>query len=291
MHALSPMAVITACLSLPLPIVVAHAAAQAVSPKTLPTASGLMLAKENQSTDGSFWLSEKLDGIRALWNGQQLHTRSGRPIHAPSWFTEQFPAVPLDGELWLGRGAFQKLMRVVMDQVPDESAWSEVRFYAFDLPMEPGAFEHRYQQLLKHVAHSPSLYLKAVQQELVKGHAQIQARLMDITAKSGEGVMLRTLASPYESGRSGHLQKLKPIFDAEATVVGYKPGSGKYQGLMGSLILENDAGKRFHVGTGFTVEERRHPPAIGSQISYRYRGLTDSGLPRLASYWRIKQQD
>ncbi len=49
-----------------------------------------------------WWLSEKLDGVRAYWDGQQFWSRLGNLYHAPGWFVAGLPNVPLDGELWLG---------------------------------------------------------------------------------------------------------------------------------------------------------------------------------------------
>jgi len=53
-----------------------------------------------------YLVSEKLDGIRAIWDGYQFSSRQGHPIYAPAWFTQHFPTRPLDGELWIGRGQF-----------------------------------------------------------------------------------------------------------------------------------------------------------------------------------------
>jgi len=51
-------------------------------------------------------MSEKLDGMRAVWKGGGLLTRNNHPIHYPPYFTDAWPKETLDGELWLGRGQF-----------------------------------------------------------------------------------------------------------------------------------------------------------------------------------------
>ncbi|MEY4591923.1 MAG: hypothetical protein RIR18_818 [Pseudomonadota bacterium] len=68
----------------------------------------------------SYWISEKLDGVRAIWDGQTLRFKSGRVITAPAWFTAGFPNSALDGELWLGRQQFEALSRIVRRQQPND---------------------------------------------------------------------------------------------------------------------------------------------------------------------------
>jgi DNA ligase-1 len=76
----------------------------------------------------AYWVSEKLDGVRAYWNGRHLQTRGGEPIHAPAWFTADWPATPMDGELWAGRGRFSHTVSTVRQHVPDDAAWRKLRF-------------------------------------------------------------------------------------------------------------------------------------------------------------------
>ena len=53
-----------------------------------------------------YWVSEKYDGVRGYWDGHALWTRQGEPINAPAWFSAGWPATPIEGELWAGRGEF-----------------------------------------------------------------------------------------------------------------------------------------------------------------------------------------
>src|SRR5580704_4856852 len=64
----------------------------------------------------SYWLSEKLDGVGAYWNGSQFLSRQGNLFHAPDWFVAGLPNTPLDGELWLGRKKFQRTVSIVRRQ-------------------------------------------------------------------------------------------------------------------------------------------------------------------------------
>ena len=114
--------------------------------------------------------------------------------------------------------------------------------------------------------------------------------LDEIVTKGGEGLMLHRADSLYHSGRSDDLLKLKPWQDAEATVVEILPGKGKFSGMMGSLLVTDESGLRFRIGTGFSNKERRNPPAVGTVITYKFTGTTKKGLPKFASFLRIYQQ-
>ena len=80
--------------------------------------------------------------------------------------------------------------------------------------------------------------------------------------------------------------KLKPHLDAEAVVVGYRPGTGRNAAQVGALEVRADDGRRFLVGSGLSDALRRSPPEIGSVITYRHRDVTPSGLPRFATFVR-----
>jgi len=118
----------------------------------------------------------------------------------------------------------------------------------------------------------------------------MRRKLEEIVRAGGEGLMLHRADALYVTGRSDNLLKLKPLEDAEARVIGYVPGRGKYRGRMGALQVETDDGKRFKIGTGFTDVVRANPPAIGTVITFTYRGLTKNGLPRFAAYLRIREE-
>ncbi|MBN8239637.1 DNA ligase [Marinobacter hydrocarbonoclasticus] len=238
-----------------------------------------------------YWVSEKLDGVRAYWDGETLWSRGGHRYTAPALFTRQFPAHPLDGELWSGRGRFAELSGVVRKVQPVDQEWRQVRFHVFDLPEADVPFEQRYRRLQKLLAAADSRYLVLVEQRVVASHEELMARLQQTVAAGGEGLMLKRRKSLYQAGRSDDLLKVKSHQDAEATVVAHLPGKGKYEGLLGALEVELESGRRFRLGTGFTDEERRNPPAIGARVTFRYRGLTATGLPRFASFLRIRNDE
>ena len=270
----------------------------ATSPPTLsqkPSQPPLMLAKRYPHNtpvafeSNRYWVSEKLDGVRAYWNGRQLLSRQGYPIQAPAWFTQALPNQPLDGELWIGRGKFDQVSAAVRRYQPDEQQWRQIRFVLFDLPASPLPFEQRYrllQQLNNQIAQP---HIQVIRHQRVDSTDQLMQSLQQYLNQGAEGLMLNLGSAHYQPGRSSALLKLKTFFDAEARVVGHLPGKGQFEGMLGSLLVEKPDGTRFRIGSGFSHEQRRQPPAIGSLISYKYAGLTRQGKPRFASFLRLRE--
>ena len=253
-----------------------------------PTPAPLTLALEapDPMDPSGYLVSEKYDGVRAWWDGRQLRFRSGLVVAAPAWFLAGLPPRPLDGELWLGRGAFQGLVAAVRRSQAVDEEWRRIRYMAFDLPGDPGTFAQRSARLSALVAQAESDALKAVEQVTVPSPQALRQRLKTVVDQGGEGLMLHRADAPHAAGRNGALLKLKPVQDAEATVVGHQAGRGKHQGRLGALRVRNDQGLEFLLGTGLSDAEREAPPPVGARVTYTHRGHTDTGLPRFASYWR-----
>jgi DNA ligase-1 len=236
-----------------------------------------------------YYVSEKLDGVRGHWDGHRLYTRSGLAIEPPAWFTAHWPAQPMDGELWIGRGRFEDASALVRAGAGDDGAWREARFMVFDLPADPGPFATRLRHMRALLDHAGIAWLRRIPQFRVQDAGELDAWLARIIAAGGEGLVLQHRDAHYHAGRSEDLLKYKPYDDAEARVVGYTPGLGKYAGLTGALIVERPDGQRFRIGSGFSDAQRAHPPAIGSQVTYRYNGLTGNGTPRFARFLRVRE--
>lgn len=236
-----------------------------------------------------YWVSEKLDGVRAYWNGTQLISRQGNVFAAPDWFTADFPKIPLDGELWMGRGTFETLSGAVRKTTPVDSEWRAIRLMVFDMPEQAGDFNQRLETLRRMFAQKHSPYITLVAQEKLPSQKALMARLDEVVNAGGEGLMLHLGSAPYRGVRSDDLLKLKRFEDAEATVLAHIAGTGKYQGAMGALLVQNSAGVQFKIGTGFSDAQRKNPPPIGSQITYRYRSITNKGVPRFASFMRVRE--
>lgn len=238
-----------------------------------------------------FLVSEKFDGVRAVWDGQVLRFRSGRVLTAPAWFVSALPSTPLDGELWMGRGQFDRLSGVVRKAVPDDEAWRAVKYLVFDVPGHAAPFAERVRGLqgTLDAAHVP--WLLPVAQAAVDGAQALQARLRQTVAQGGEGLVLHRADALWRSGRTDALYKLKPEPDEEGLVVGYQPGKGRLQGMTGALLLQMPTGQRVALGSGLSDALRRVPPPVGAWVTYRYRDHTPSGVPRFASFLRVRDPE
>jgi DNA ligase-1 len=254
------------------------------------TAPALMHAKLwHAGVDTATYLvSEKLDGVRAFWDGQTLRFRSGLPIAAPGWFTAALPKTALDGELWLGRGQFDALSGIVRRQQPVDADWHKVHYLLFDLPGATGSFSERSQSLAAVVSGMGLEWLQSVEQRRVRSDAQLQAWLKQVVQNGGEGLVLHRANALWSPGRSDALLKLKPVPDEDARVVAHLAGKGRYAGRLGALLMEMPDGQRFALGTGFTDAQRADPPPVGAVVTYRYRNRTLKGLPRFASFLRVR---
>jgi DNA ligase-1 len=236
----------------------------------------------------NYWVSEKYDGVRAYWNGSQFITRQGNIIHAPGWFTAPLVDTPLDGELWLARGKFDRLSGIIRRQSPVDSDWREIKYMVFDLPASAQVFDRRLQQLKQHIQKIGAAHIKLVEQSKIWSHDLLMQKLDQVISDDGEGLMLHLGSSLYTNTRSDALLKLKKHSDAEAVVIRHLPGKGKFKGMLGSVLVETEDGKRFKIGSGFSDEERLNPPPTGAIITYKYFGLTSTGLPRFASFVRVR---
>lgn len=238
-----------------------------------------------------YLVSEKYDGVRAIWDGKTLRFRSGREVPAPEWFTAKLPAEPLDGELWLARRKFDELSGVVRKATPLDDEWRRVHYMIFEMPDATGklgSFEQRYARIREVVAAARWPQLQAVAQTRVASRSELKRRFDVIVRAGAEGLMLHRADAPYVTGRSDVLLKLKPLLDTEATVLRHIAGKGKHVGRLGALEVKTGDGVVFRLGTGFSDALRSHPPPIGSLVTYTYRDVTPSGKPRFASFVRVR---
>lgn len=285
------------------------------------TAPGLLLAHswdEEQDMSG-WWMSEKLDGVRAYWDGTRLLSRLGNEFFAPAWWLKGFPKEPLDGELWSERGCFQKIVGTVKRHDGGD-LWKEIKYLVFDAPalcelsmgrgptVIPLPFEKRLERLARLTLKAPVISM--VKQTRCRDNHHLRCSLGEVIKQRGEGLMLRQPESLYVPKRSNTLLKVKTTQTAEGVVVGHDPGKGKHKGRMGALIvslrklgaeckgvgagklleiMQRDSEPKVNVGTGFTDHERENPPKIGSVITYRFQELTDGGVPRFPAYVGIRR--
>lgn len=242
---------------------------------------------ENDIDLAGWWMSEKLDGVRAWWDGQRFLSRLGNEFLAPDWFTEGLPETPLDGELWLDRKSFQRTVSIVRRQDRSEH-WKQIAFVAFDAPAMDAPFEERIAYVGDYVRRHKPAFVRAHVHHPCKNLDHLREELTRVESLGGEGLMLRRPGSRYEAGRSPTLLKVKTFIDAEACVIDYVDGKGRHKGRVGSLVVENADGVRFSVGTGLSDALRANPPGVGSVITYRYQELSDGGVPRFPSFVGVR---
>lgn len=242
---------------------------------------------DNEADLKGWWMSEKLDGVRAYWDGTRFVSRLGNPYFAPAWFTAGLPNFPLDGELWLDRKAFQRTVSIVRRQ--DQSdAWREIKYLVFDAPGHGGAFEARVRHYHDYIDQKRLEFVRGHAHEPCQGVDHLRAELRRVEALGGEGLMLRRPGSAYEVGRSHSLLKVKSFFDSEARVTGHQAGAGRHRGRLGALLVELQDGTAFAVGSGLSDAEREDPPPVGSIITFRYQELSDGGVPRFPTYVGVR---
>ena len=258
----------------------------------------LLRLSEYKDQNVSGWLaSEKLDGVRAYWDGENLLSRQGKKLNAPLSFTKNFPKFALDGELYAKELKFEEIQATVMDKLPDEKAWQRLKFHIFDVPEASGGLLDRLEILAKFLKNEPNHNLIIIKQIKMRNNAQFLKFAESIIAKGGEGVVVREPNAPYERKRSKNALKFKKFKDAECEVVSINKGSGKYANLAGSITCkaiggkdgEAKAGTIFKIGSGLSDENRQNPPKIGSIITYKFQNLTAKGKPRFPIFLRVRE--
>lgn len=269
----------------------ASAAKQSVAKPIATVAPQLLLAHswDNEQDLTGWYMSEKLDGVRAYFTGERFLSRQGNEFLAPAWFMEGFPKTPLDGELWIGRKAFQQTVSVVRRQDAGD-LWKKVLYVVFDSPAAGGTFENRLQAIRESGVEYAAPHIRVLHQAICGGTDNLRTELVRIERLGGEGLMLRQPDSLYETGRSSTLLKVKTFHDADAIVVAHQPGKGRHRGRLGALLVALANGTQFCVGTGFSDAQRERPPVIGSTITFRYQELTDGGVPRFPSFVRERRE-
>ena len=233
-------------------------------------------------------MSEKLDGIRAFWDGKQFLSRTNKPFAAPTWFHMGFTTKPLDGELWIERGKFEDTASIVMKKDPHEG-WKRLKYMVYDFPGYSIPFDSRLELLQAEVEKIRMFnrYIEYLPHQLCHTEEAMEAFYHNVIEAGGEGLMLKNVNCPVKVSKTSRLcVKYKKFYDMEGVVIGYTPGKGKYEGMMGNLLVKLDNGKQVSIGTGFSDEQRTNPPAIGKLITFSYQSMTNHGNPRFPAFMR-----
>ena len=256
-----------------------------------------------ESNPTGYMMSEKLDGVRAYWDGENFRSRLDNIFAVPDWYKEGMPREHLDGEFWMERGKFQETSGLVRRQDKSD-LWRKIRYMVFDAPNVAGGFEARYLAIGSRLMLDTS-NAERHHHRLCKGIHDLRTELQRIEEMGGEGLMLREPGSLYVRGRSTSLLKVKTFFDTEATVVGFKPGKGKHRRKIGALtvtvpetvtLTSGDGvrngrktctlrqGVKFDVGTGLSDAQRAAGHQPGATITFRFQELSTKGVPRFPSF-------
>lgn len=259
-------------------------------PGTEAVALDIMLPQVyEENIDISGWLvSEKLDGVRGYWDGKTLMSKNGIPFQPPAAFLQNFPDFAIEGEIWGGRGTFEKTIGIVKNQKVNEG-WLDLKFAIFDVPGNDGGFVQRLERAKEWFAQNPSNYAFVISQETVLNKEELKEELRKVESLGGEGLIVRRPDTLYSKGRSGDILKVKSYNDTEAVVMEHVPGKGENRGKLGALLVQLPDGTRFKIGTGFSDKERENPPPVGSTITFKYYGLYQSGIPKFPSFLRLRQ--
>lgn len=254
-----------------------------------------------------WWVSEKLDGIRAIWTGKELMTRHGRKIHAPEWFYDEFPKnIALDGELYLGRNKFNVVQMTVMDHHKNKYLWEKIEYHVFDIPDATYLTFEEVQYILKNYLSTSCKYLKVIHQTQVKDLDQLLELQKILVSQGAEGTMLRKPGSSYRVGETSNLLKFKSqmdsnqmvhLLDDNAIITGYKYNYDILEDgmpIMRSILCKWEDKIKFPYDPEFSVShhitkaekrgdyQSRFP--IGHKVKILYNQLFESQKPRFPRY-------
>jgi len=243
---------------------------------------------ENEHEINGWYMSEKLDGIRAYWNGKELLSKNGNKIHAPTWFIKDFPKFELDGELWTKRDDFESIQNIVLDKTPSDD-WKKVTYNIFEVPNQKGDFDERLKVAIQWVKKYKNRYIRIIPQIKCKNKEHLEAYLQELINKKAEGVIIKNPHKEYFIGRNSNILKVKKFKDMEGEIIGFNYDVNK---RLKSLVLKLDNGINFNLGGGFKEKDRlNHKFKIGNIITFKYYGFTKYGKPKFASFLRVKNEE
>lgn len=235
----------------------------------------------------NWYMSEKLDGIRAYWTGKELLSKNGNKIYAPTWFTKNFPKFELDGELWTKRNDFENIQNIVLDKTPSKN-WSQITYNIFEVPNQKGDFKKRLEKIKNWQIRNKNKYIKIIPQIICKNKKHLEKHLNKLINLKAEGIILKNPKLSYFVGRSKNILKVKKFSDMEGLVIGInKHDDGKFKSL--KLKLKN--GVIFNLGGGFTNKQRLNHPKVNQMVTFKYYGFTKYGKPKFASFLRVRRSE
>ena len=259
------------------------------------------------------FIQPKLDGVRCVISKDGAYSRTGKEwlnIHHITAnlepFFETYPDVILDGELYNHdlKNDFEKIISLVRKTKPKEGDRVEsagyVQFHCYDYIPGPALRRAKFSSRITWLKNElPESYcVKFTNTYLVDKYEEALNMHQDAFLANGyEGSILR-LDKPYECKRSYNLQKFKDFHDTEATIVGYEAGKGKFTGLIGKFIMQDDDGIEFGcpIGKGYNFQDRRDilnnvHDYIGKRATFTYFERTKANSYRHPLYKTLRNYE
>src|SRR5690348_6312562 len=136
------------------------------------------------------WMSEKMDGVRGFWNGNNMLSRNGKDLDCPSWFVHRFitdlpTGMMLDGELWMGPGTSHETVMSVLSSI--NSDWSQLGYYIYDIPSESGRTYEERMEVMNCIKPCLPTHAHIVNNIRCNGKEHLLEYLQSILATRGEG--------------------------------------------------------------------------------------------------------
>jgi len=123
--------------------------------------------------------------------------------------------------------------------------------------------------------------------ETVASYADCEEIFNEALGAGEEGIIVKNGDSPWENKRSKYQVKMKAELEADLLVEGFLEGTGKYEGLVGSLsCTTKDGSLKVNVGSGLSDEQRKMDPAeyIGKIITVKYN---EKIKDKNSEYWSL----
>ncbi|PAF51793.1 hypothetical protein BKH43_00730 [Helicobacter sp. 13S00401-1] len=243
--------------------------------------------KEYISDIKEYLVSEKLDGVRAFYDGKSLLSKNGHNFNFDKDFLKDFPPFSLDGELYSSKDSFEDIVSMVKTAKPN----ANLKYYVFDVPSAKGSLQERLQVIKDYLKARPYVHnIVVIKQIRLISFKDLDSRLKDIINKGGEGLVIRKDKAPYTTFRNNDNLKLKPFLDAECILTGYTLGIESFKDGKGAMECRSEH-LSFKIGSGFSKVLRKNPPSIGSLITYKYYSLSKNKIPKHAVFLRVREID
>lgn len=245
----------------------------------------------------NYFVSEKFDGIRALWDGKNMFSKRGKIIAIPRCFAEKLAPLALqngefvEGELWIDYGDFEGISSVILRKNPSCEDFQKVKYLIFNAHLGESSDFLANLTKIKNVLDSQNVpqNIQVIAQHKFATQKELDDFFNAVVAKGGEGVIVRDSQIAF---------KLKPQNDAECKIINFSRGKGRIADKVGAIICESledknsgiKAGLRFKIGSGLSDKMRQNPPQIGTIITYKFSGVSKNGIPKHTRFLRIYKE-